>query len=262
MEIDAKDLENLITDGESFAILVYQPLCEASTSFEKVIDEFLDEYPITIYKISFSELNDSDLCEFIEYYPSFIIYDSGKLVAYLDANSDKDTEYYKSKESFTKWFSSYVKLDKVNKNNESNDTNIDTNTDNSIEEEIKDDTNSSDIVLKDVVKEEGKVNIYLFWSEGCPYCEAELAYLSSIEEEYGKYYNLYTFETSKSEENREIFTAFALAMDANARGVPFTVIGSEVIIGFNESKEKDLVAAIEKGLDNSFDVYFDKIVGS
>lgn len=258
MDITKEDLKNLIDGKESFALLVYQPLCEASASFEEVVNEFLNETPITIYKISFQELEDSQLCKEIEHYPSFVIYDSGKVLSYLDANSNEDTTYYKSKDEFTNWFSKYVKLDKVNKDNVNSD-----NQNNSVDEEIEpsDEGAQTNLKLDDVVKEEGKVNIYFFWGDGCPICEKEIAFFDEIQEEYGQYYNLYTFETWHSEENQKIFTEFATAMGADTRGVPVTIIGNKVIVGFSESKKSELISAIEDGLENSFDVYFDKIVG-
>ena len=72
---------------------------------------------------------------------------------------------------------------------------------------LEDDSSLNDYEVKDVVVEDHheedieeakeKINIYLFWGNGCSHCSNLKAFMASIEEEYGKYYNLYTFEVWK-----------------------------------------------------------------
>ena len=104
IEINISELEELISDKESFVVFVSQDMCLASSNFEVVINDFLEEYPITIYEINYSELKESDLGDFLEHYPSFVIYKNGKMVDFLDANADEDIDYYKTKEGFKNWF--------------------------------------------------------------------------------------------------------------------------------------------------------------
>ena len=46
-----------------------------------------------------------------------------------------------------------------------------------------------DIVNEEV--EEGKVNIYFFFGDGCPHCAKEERFFNDLKKEYGDYYNLY-----------------------------------------------------------------------
>lgn len=110
-EIDIKEFNELVDSGESFAVFIYQKLCPTSLNFENVLNEFLDEYQISFYKLSFSDMEDTSLARYIDYYPSFAIYHEGEFVDALDANSDDDTDYYKSIDGFLEWFTKYVKLD-------------------------------------------------------------------------------------------------------------------------------------------------------
>lgn len=110
-EITIDNLNNLISDKKSFAVFVYQPMCITSSDFEKVLIEFLNDEKITVYKIPFSSIKNDKLGEEIKYYPSFIIYNKGKLIDYLKANKDEHVKYYTSKNEFKKWFSKYVILD-------------------------------------------------------------------------------------------------------------------------------------------------------
>ena len=265
IEINTSELEELINDKESFVVFVSQDMCLASSNFEVVINDFLEEYPITIYEINYSELKESDLGDFLEHYPSFVIYKNGKMVDFLDANADEDTDYYKTKEGFKNWFTQYVNLDNISKNQNLSDstnqvTNDNSNDENNIDNESTEKpSNTVDVNLDNITKEEGKVNIYFFWGDGCPHCESEFAFFDSIESEYGDYYNLYTFETWKNEKNAELLKTFSDAMEVESRGVPYTIIGEEVFTGFSESMESDFINAIVEEKDKSFDVYFDKI---
>lgn len=108
--LDNEKLSTLIDDEESFAIFIYQPLCATSKNFEKVLQEFVTNHPIRFYKMAFSDIIDTELGKSVEYYPSFVIYNKGKMVDYLDANSDEDTNRYKSTEYFEEWFTKYVSL--------------------------------------------------------------------------------------------------------------------------------------------------------
>lgn len=266
IKIDVETLSELIDSKGSFALFVSQEMCLASSDFEIVLNEFLEENPLTIYEINFSELTASELGDFLEYYPSFVLYKEGKVIDYLDANADVDLAYYQTSSGFKSWFTTYVNLERMNDNTITNentdhsdkDTTSDIEETPTEEESIVNEGTTSN--LDYITREEGKVNIYFFWGDGCPHCEEEFAFFESIENEYGDYYNLYTFETWKNKENAKLLEVFAAAMEVNTRGVPYTIIGEEVIIGFSESKESDFIDAILEAKDKSFDVYFDKIV--
>ena len=91
--------------------------------------------------------------------------------------------------------------------------------------------------MEDVKKAENKKNLYLFYGDGCPYCERELAFLEQIYPEYQKYFNLYAFEVWNNQENKEFLNQVAELLDTKAGSVPYLVIGNEVIIGFNEERQ-------------------------
>ena len=39
-----------------------------------------------------------------------------------------------------------------------------------------------------------KINIYVFWGDGCPHCEELFDFLESIRRNYRKYFNVYGFQ--------------------------------------------------------------------
>ncbi len=116
-----------------------------------------------------------------------------------------------------------------------------------------------DMVLKNVKKEDGKVNIYFFYGDGCPHCEKEHQAFAEIKDEYGKYYNLYEFEIWYNKTNNSLAHIFAENMNVELKGVPFTVIGEKNIRGFGEGTKQLLIEYIKEEKDKDFDLYFDKI---
>ena len=256
-EIELDELNELIDKKESFGIFIYQPSCVTSSDFEQVLYDFQEQNLISFYKIPFSKVKDE--LDFLNYYPSFIIYKKGKVIDFLEADKDEDIEYYKSSEGFKKWFTKYAEI-KEDINNSSNNNSSDIDQDN-IENSNTDDNEFEDIKIEldNVVQEENKVNIYFFWGDGCPHCEEEMAFFESIEKEYGKYYNLYKFETWNDEENAKIFNIFANAMGDEARAVPYTIIGEKSFFGFGENSKEQFINAIEEQSKNNYDVYFDKL---
>ena len=79
---------------------------------------------------------------------------------------------------------------------------------------------------KEEKEEETKepVKVYLFHSNSCGYCQAALEWFDSIEEEYGKYFDLVEYEVS-SAENSNLWEEVATTMGDTASGVPYMVVG-------------------------------------
>ena len=246
-EIEKEEYEKLIKDKESFGMFIYQPLCTTSYNFNKVVTKFMNMYNVSFYKMSFANMKETNLKSKIKYYPSFAIFKDGELVDYLDANSEKDTNKYKSVDYFATWFTSYVKANIVNETVQENEVE-------EKQEKLKIDAN-----LENLKYDENKVNIYFFWGNGCPHCEKEFEFFESIETEYGDYFTLNTFETWYDENNREILEQFASNMEDEITGVPYTIIGNKTFKGFSERYEEEMLEAIKEQYKDSYDVYFNNI---
>lgn len=112
-EIDSNGLNNLINNKESFTIFIHQPFCSTSYEFNKILVKFAEENKISFYKMSFDEMKKTVMYENIKYYPSFAIYNNGKLIDFLEADSDEDLNRYKDIEEFKNWFNSYIQMKDV-----------------------------------------------------------------------------------------------------------------------------------------------------
>lgn len=108
--LELSDLQALIDEQKSFGLFVSQPSCQASADLEKYLNEFLSAHPLKFYEISFSTLKDSEIIPDLRFYPSFVIFHGGKVVDFLEANSDEDADAYTSADGFTNWFANYVEL--------------------------------------------------------------------------------------------------------------------------------------------------------
>lgn len=247
-EINHEKLNALMDSKESFVVFIYQTMCTNSEEFEKVLKEFQKENRIKIYKMSFSDILETNLKKTIKYYPSFLIYKKGKLMDYLEADKDKHTKYYKSQDEFTKWFTKYVLLKEIEVEEKTN-TSI-----SELEEKY-----IQDIKLEDIKQDKEKVNIYFFWGNGCPHCADEISFFENLEEKYKEIIQIYPFEVWKNKENSEIMKTFGAAMEDTVTGVPYTIIGNKTFIGFGGNRGEYLKSAIEEAQKNKFDVYFDKI---
>ena len=69
-----------------------------------------------------------------------------------------------------------------------------------------------------------KVVVYLFWSEGCPHCRDEKAFLEAMAKRYPQV-DLRYFEVRGNSENAKLFSDMAEAYGVKLTGVPATFIG-------------------------------------
>ena len=114
--------------------------------------------------------------------------------------------------------------------------------------------------LNDIYRAKDRINIYLFWGDGCPHCEHEFEFLESIDQKYADLFNLYGFEVWKNEENKNLMTKFENALNVQATGVPFAVIGDVVVTGFSEKTKETLKQEILDQSKKKYDIYFEKIL--
>ena len=97
-------------------------------------------------------------------------------------------------------------------------------------------------------QEKDKINLYLFYSESCPHCHAEMEYLEDLEK-YDNVLNVYTYEVTKNEDNSKMMNAVKTLFNVNQPYVPFTVIGEEYIVGFNDETKTNIENVIDNYLN-------------
>lgn len=106
-----------------------------------------------------------------------------------------------------------------------------------------------------------EVNLYLFWGDGCPHCEAEQEYLEDLQKEFDNL-KITKYEVWHNEDNNQLMKKIASETDKSLTGVPVTIIGQTIITGFSiptehqiqravayysETKHHDIVKEIKEG---------------
>ncbi len=113
-----------------------------------------------------------------------------------------------------------------------------------------------ELVNKNYKETNDQAIIYLFRGNGCGYCRNLLTYLSSLTEEYGKYFKVVSFEVWNDAANNALMSKVSTITGVAANGVPYYIIGGETFDGYNESYNERIVNAIMKQYqDNSEDVF-------
>jgi thiol-disulfide isomerase/thioredoxin len=86
------------------------------------------------------------------------------------------------------------------------------------------------------------VNVYFFWGDGCPYCEAQKPFMDELQSRYANL-NIRSYEIYYIEENVRLFLDVAAAAGFEARSVPTTIIGGRYWVGYSDDMKQQLEAA-------------------
>ena len=109
VNIDSIGYENLILNRKSFMVIVDQNACITGDRLRGFIDDYVGETGLKAYRIMFEDMKKTSLYDKITYYPSVAIVSEGKMVAWLDAESDEDKPMFGEYESFANWLNTYIK---------------------------------------------------------------------------------------------------------------------------------------------------------
>lgn len=87
-------------------------------------------------------------------------------------------------------------------------------------------------------------DVYLFWRDGCPHCEKELAFLQQARQADATL-RVHRYEIGEAEARR-LYVATAAALGQVPNAVPFTVVGDRFLVGYYDdaSTGRDILAAV------------------
>ena len=97
-----------------------------------------------------------------------------------------------------------------------------------------------------------ELNLYLFYGDGCPHCASLEEYLDS---KYGSNKNikLYKYEVWYDEDNQNLWEEVGEALEVPGQGVPYLVVGEQVIQGFMEgATENSIDEAIKEAQKGNY----------
>lgn len=107
-----------------------------------------------------------------------------------------------------------------------------------------------------VSADEKTLRVYLFHQESCPHCKKEIQYLEELKNEYSNL-DVVTYDVSQNVMNYNFMNRVIDKTGIVTNGqVPFTIIGTDYYIGFEDHVKKSIKDSIDKFLNdkNSIDV--------
>ncbi len=85
--------------------------------------------------------------------------------------------------------------------------------------------------------------LVLFWGDGCPHCEAEWEFLASLGADFPDL-EVIGYEVWHSETNRAVMIQLLAERGEEPSGVPTTIFGDEMWIGFSDSTARQIEDAV------------------
>ena len=88
IEIDSNKIQRL--NNENYLLFTYNNYCTLPIPCEYIFEDFMKKYNISIISIPFKEFKKTKYYKKVKYAPTVIIIKKGRIISYLDANSEKD----------------------------------------------------------------------------------------------------------------------------------------------------------------------------
>ena len=97
----------------------------------------------------------------------------------------------------------------------------------------------------DEVVESKEVKLYLFYGDGCGFCQSAKEWFAEIEEDYGDKFEVVQYEVWYNQENSELMKAVASARKETPGGVPYIIVGNQSWDGFSDEYKDSIISKIE-----------------
>ena len=108
VDIDNKELTNMLKSNDSFILFTYNTYCNFKVSCESIVEEFSKNNNITVFKIPFEEFKNTKLYNTVKYAPSIVLINNGKIENYLDPNKDEDSIKYQDEKALKDYIEMYI----------------------------------------------------------------------------------------------------------------------------------------------------------
>ena len=101
------------------------------------------------------------------------------------------------------------------------------------------------------VEAKEKVKLYFFHGDGCPHCAQEEVFLDEIKDKYKDDLEIKEYEVWYNFSNQRLMEKVADALNTEASGVPFTVIGSHFFEGYSDANKSSMEDTIKEAIANN-----------
>jgi thioredoxin-like negative regulator of GroEL len=111
-DITLDEIKELEKNEKSFMVFVYLPGCTSCAQFRTVLSEYIETHKLEFYTISINDIAGTEMRERVQFAPSLVLFNEGKIVDALDATSDDDKPALTSVDGLNKWLEEYIYLTK------------------------------------------------------------------------------------------------------------------------------------------------------
>ncbi len=109
-DLTQAEYEQMIVSERSFVLMVDNPGCVTTANMREMMSNFSDDLKFTYYRIFWQDTKNTNIRNYIKYFPSILIIDKGKVIKALQADSDDDAKYYNNAEDLKTWLETYIKF--------------------------------------------------------------------------------------------------------------------------------------------------------
>ena len=110
IDIHSSDIEKYKNDN--YILYVYNNFCNFTVPCDSIFKEFMEEEKIDFLSMPIDEYKKTNFYNKVKYAPTVMVIRNNKIVAYLDANSDKDLNKYQDTKEFSDWIKEYIIIKK------------------------------------------------------------------------------------------------------------------------------------------------------
>ena len=100
--------EKLKENKKSFIVFTYNNYCLLEVPCDEIFKKVMDKYSLSFLYLPYEEMKNTFIYNEVKIAPSVILIKEGKIVAYLDAESDEDLPKYQDADEFDKWLNSFI----------------------------------------------------------------------------------------------------------------------------------------------------------
>ena len=93
-----------------------------------------------------------------------------------------------------------------------------------------------------------EVTVNLFYGQECPHCESEQQYLTKLKKQYGDNVRIKKYEVWHNKSNSDLLAKVRKKLNNDDRGVPYTVIGTTDMTGFNDNIASDIKKLVQENM--------------
>lgn len=108
MELDGEEYERLIREKKSFIVFVDQTGCKTADKLRGYMKDYATKIGVKVYRIMFDKARETSLHDTVKYYPSVAVVANGRVVGFLRADADEDSDAYNKPEAFEEWIKRYL----------------------------------------------------------------------------------------------------------------------------------------------------------